>query len=119
MLFKLHTVNCYVLSLVFALMGSLQGMVFLNVSNRCPPLYLLSRMKVEETNPPLFAKKNTTGQGESAGQTWTAFFGSMGFCKRNLSGNGRRLSMENPVEQINNKANMDDFLKTVGKTSIP
>ncbi len=38
-LFKPHTVNCYVFSLVFALMGSLQGKVFLNVSNRCPPLY--------------------------------------------------------------------------------
>ena len=38
-LFKPHTVNCYVFSLVFALMGSLQGKVFLNVSNRCPPHY--------------------------------------------------------------------------------
>ena len=63
--------------------------------------------------------KDIIWRGKSAGQTWTAFFGSMGFCKRNLSGNGRRLSMENPVEQINNIANMDDFLKTVGKTSIP
>ena len=38
-LFKPYTVNCYVFSLVFALMGSLQGKVFLNVSNRCLPLY--------------------------------------------------------------------------------
>ena len=33
--FKAYTVNCYAFSLVFALMGSLQGKVFLNVSNRC------------------------------------------------------------------------------------
>lgn len=51
-LFKPHTVNCYVFSLVFALMGSLQGKVFLNVSNRCPPLY--PRALRKSALPPLW-----------------------------------------------------------------
>ena len=28
-------------------------------------------------------------RGKPAGQTWTVFFGNMGFCERNLSGNGK------------------------------
>ena len=47
-----HTVNCYVFSLVFALMGSLQGKVFLNVSNRCLPLY--PRALRKSALPPLW-----------------------------------------------------------------
>ena len=47
-----HTVNCYVFSLVFALMGSLQGKVFLNVSNRCLPPYPTALRK--SALPPLW-----------------------------------------------------------------
>ena len=55
--FKPHTVNCYVFSLVFALMGNLQGKVFLNVSNRfLPPYPKALRMSAEAAAYPKLLK---------------------------------------------------------------
>ena len=45
-------------------------------------LYDLVDIKKEASNP-------LRTKGKSAGQTWTVFVGSMGFCKRNLLGNGK------------------------------
>ena len=45
-LFKPHTVNCYVFSLVFALMGSLQGKVFSECIQSLPATLSKSRAEV-------------------------------------------------------------------------